>query len=138
MTYDLNGILIVIDKEIDQDKLNQAITVASETIDLAKRVLDHQADLSNPTTPTEKWLSQHEMEELKLIASINPKKVAENLQKLVSEGSYDCISKSMPGQPERLILFAGDRTWGCEPYGWGYRSLRHAQLIGLLEGIGAT
>lgn len=138
MSYDLNGMLVVIDKAIDQERLDQAIALASETVDLAKQVLARRKGLENPSTPAEQLLAQQSKDELALTASLNPNETAEKLQKLLREGSYDCITKSMPGEPERLILFVGDRTWGSEPYGWGYRVLRHAKLMGLLDAVGAA
>jgi hypothetical protein len=138
MSYDLNGMLVVIDKAIDPDRLDQAVALANKTVDLARRVLAQKASLEAPSTPAEQLLAQQSREELALTASLNPNETAAKLQKLLRDGSYDCISKSMPGEPERLILFVGDRTWGSEPYGWGYRVLRHAKLMGLLDAVGAA
>lgn len=138
MSYDLNGMLVVIDQAIDQERLDQAVALANETVDLAKLVLAQKASLAAPSTPAEQLLAQQSKEELALTAFLDPNETAEKLQKLLREGSYDCISKSMPGEPERLILFVGDRTWGSEPYGWGCRVLRHAKLMGLLDAVGAA
>jgi len=48
----------------------------------------------------------------------------------------DSASVPDPTDPSRVIVFAGERSWGDTPEGYGFRCLAQAQVLGIGEALG--
>jgi hypothetical protein len=48
----------------------------------------------------------------------------------------DSASRLLPDNPDKQVVFAGERTWGDEPEGYGYTSLRDARALGIAQAYG--
>jgi hypothetical protein len=50
----------------------------------------------------------------------------------VWDGSRDSAYRNDPRDPKRRFWTAGEMSWGDEPDGFGYQTMKHADAVGLL------
>jgi hypothetical protein len=69
--------------------------------------------------------------------SANPLKLLENFLELWDGGSRDSDSRTIPRDKlRRKVVFAGEMSWGDEPDGHGYQTLKHSDAAGLFTVYG--
>jgi hypothetical protein len=59
--------------------------------------------------------------------------LVDNLFDLWKNGSRDASMRDDPDDPTQVMLFAGEPSWGDEPDGYGYVTLRDAEILGLFD-----
>jgi hypothetical protein len=85
----------------------------------------------------DKFLSRFETEDYAGIASLSPETVLRELISLWKHGSRDSTSRTVTINKKKvMILTAGEASWGDEPGGAGYTTLRDADYLGMLEPLG--
>lgn len=62
--------------------------------------------------------------------------IIEDLFAVWDNGARDSMSRSLPGDPTQRILACGELSWGDEPDGWGYQTLKKADRAGILDAYG--
>lgn len=70
------------------------------------------------------------------IADLNPEEIVESLFLVWDGNARDATSRLDPDDKNKMIIFAGDRSWGDEPDGFGYRTLMDAEALGLADLFG--
>jgi len=50
--------------------------------------------------------------------------------------SRDSSGRDVPGRPKQKVWFTGDMSWGDEPDGYGYITMKRADMAGLLNIFG--
>lgn len=50
--------------------------------------------------------------------------------------SRDSAGRDVPGRPKQKVWYAGDMSWGDEPDGYGYQTMKKADMCGLLPIFG--
>ena len=66
----------------------------------------------------------------------NPKKLIDELYDIWHGGSRDSSCRTLPGNKRRKVWFAGEMSWGDEPDGFGYLTMKRADMAGLLSIFG--
>ena len=70
-------------------------------------------------------------------SELDPKKeVAEFVQLWVTSDMRDMTSREDPDDRKQYIVVAGELSWGDEPDGWGYQSLKRAFQLGITQALG--
>jgi hypothetical protein len=64
--------------------------------------------------------------------------IIDNLFALWEGGARDSMSRGLPGDPSKCILMCGEPSWGDEPEGFGYQTLKMASRAELFEAYGIT
>jgi hypothetical protein len=59
--------------------------------------------------------------------------IIDDLFALWEGGARDAMSRELPGDPDRCILACGELSWGDEPSGFGYQTLKKAERAGILD-----
>jgi len=62
-----------------------------------------------------------------------PSRLIDELFEVWHHGSYDTSDRLDPRDPKRKVWYAGDMTWGDEPSGFGFVTMKHADMAGLLD-----
>jgi hypothetical protein len=76
--------------------------------------------------------SYYEAYDAENIAALDPVALVEAFVDLWNEGrARDVCWRELPTDPPTKCLFAGDMSWGEEPEGHGYTTLRDADRLGL-------
>jgi hypothetical protein len=84
------------------------------------------------------FLSEFEEEDLDSVAAINPEAVLEDLFQLWEGSSFRDVSvrdKRINGKAVRIVV-AGGESWGDEPDGAGYATIRNAIKLDMLDALG--
>lgn len=66
----------------------------------------------------------------------DPKKFVEEFIDFWFDGARDSMGRIDPDDPTKVIVFAGDATWGDEPNGYGYTLLKKIIQTGLDDVFG--
>lgn len=62
---------------------------------------------------------------------LDPKKVVESLYAVWDGDARDVVSRPDPDDSTTQLIFAGEPSWGDEPEGYGYETLRDSRILGL-------
>ena len=71
----------------------------------------------------------YDEEDLAALAESSPEAIVNNLYELWVHGARDTSSRLDPDDKHSIIMFAGAGTWGDEPEGFGYQTLRDADRV---------
>lgn len=113
MGADLITYIIFGPKTLDESKKEEAKRLISSAIELAKHYLeDPPRDVS------------FDEEELENISAQVPENLINALFDTWAEEYRDSNMREIPGDSTRVVVVAGDTTWGDEPYGYAYLCLR--------------
>lgn len=79
-----------------------------------------------------------EPEDMEGFALVDARQTFDNLLKLWKDGKFRDVSSRLAtvGGKQVAIVVAGDSSWGDEPDGLGYETLRDAYRLGMLELLG--
>lgn len=73
-----------------------------------------------------------DIEDIEDIAALDPREVVDNLYSVWNEGeARDLMNRLDPDDKSKLIVSVGEMSWGDEPGGFGYETLRDAERLGL-------
>lgn len=72
------------------------------------------------------------------ITSLDPEKVLEDFLHIWHHRSHcrDCSSRLLPNDPKTQVMVVGEMSWGDEPDGWGFQTVKAAIALGYLEFFG--
>ena len=85
----------------------------------------------------DKFLKNFEPEMFSEIASLEAETVLNDLLSVWEGNARDSTSRVIAfGKKKLRVLTAGEMSWGDEPSGWGYQTLRDADRLGLLDVLG--
>lgn len=85
----------------------------------------------------DKFLKNFEPEMFSEIASLEAEQVLSDLLEVWEGGARDSTSRVIAfGKKKLRVLTAGEMSWGDEPEGFGYQTLRDADRLGLLDTLG--
>ena len=101
----------------------------------ALRNLRHQEDLPDQLPPSLHHLTRGDVEEIVGFADTlpEPNVAVTNLLEWWEKGARDTCTCRDPDDPNRIIGFAGDRSWGDEPDGFGYTTYKAAVCLDVLR-----
>jgi hypothetical protein len=75
--------------------------------------------------------------DLENIAEIDPESALSDLIRVWEVHNVrDLATRTDPDDADQRIVFAGESTWGEEPEGFAYRTLRDADKLGMLDVFG--
>ena len=102
-------------------------------IDAASKAMeDHDFDWQE-----DKHIGRFEEEDLEALADLDAEQVLANLYELWDGGFRDSSSRVITRYGKRfMVVVAGSETWGDEPDGSGYATLRDSIRLGLLKPLG--
>lgn len=66
----------------------------------------------------------------------NPEKTVDDFIQFWENGARDATSRIDPDDKTKVIVFAGEMSYGDEPNGYGYETIRDATYLGLLNFFG--
>lgn len=70
------------------------------------------------------------------LADVEPEKFVDEFLRLWPHIARDASYRTDPDDDTQILLVAGDTSWGNEPEGLGYQTLKTAQNLGLFEIFG--
>jgi hypothetical protein len=113
--------------------VNKAMTRAKMVLKTVKQaVKDPGFDWDD-----DKFIGDLVLEDLESIQNLDPKQVLKDLLAVWNGHSRDSTSRTITvGKKTVLVLTAGDMSWGDEPDGFGYQTLKHAEQLGILKALG--
>jgi len=78
------------------------------------------------------------LDENEWIAGLNPEQVLKDFLDIWHhrERCRDCSYRPLPGNEKYQVLVAGEMSWGDEPDGWGFQTLKAAGGLGYLKYFG--
>ena len=80
------------------------------------------------------FFGMEHMDAIETIIAMSAIELVDNLLYLWATGSArDCTYRDFE---EQRVMFCGEMSWGDEPDGHGYETLKHAQQLGLLGALG--
>lgn len=139
MGMDLIGFLVVGPAHLEEGKREEA---KRHLQDLREKVESVQANLGEEDYPEDypdflpKFSGDLETDWDDLQDALENKSLVEDLFAVWEDGARDAACRIHPGDESQAILFAGEGSWGQEPEGWGYTTLKHAYYLGLWEIVG--
>lgn len=151
MGADLITCILIGPEKINLTPKKQKEIIRSTTVfvEAAKRaVTDPESGVIDPgsgcyyeenlSQEDKRLLNGEQVEHLEQAASLDPQKVlSEFLHLWKGEGFRDCDSRSVRiGRKHYQVVVAGDRSWGDEPDGDGYQTLKNACLLHIPSKLG--
>lgn len=151
-------------KKLSEKKIPKAVAQAKAAVALAKTILEME-DLREAGKMTEEAFAQEmgaldqsplrhlmggieskrsitllvtedNFHELRVIEQLDPDAVVHDLLHIWNHGSRDSTWRPVPGHRNLIGLVAGEMSWGDEPDGYGYQTLKNASLVGILPIFG--
>ena len=121
-------------------KLKPTKAAIKKALSFAKNVVEAAAQAEKDPDfdwKEDKFIGGFEPEELPDISCLDPKEVLTNVLDLWRGEARDATSRiiTVGGKTVR-VLTAGDMSWGDEPDGFGYQTLKHAEQLGILKALG--
>lgn len=143
MGADMIGFLVKGPKKLDESKIAEAKKKVSERLEFFQ-ALDADGDERKLTQWAKRLGFRTTLDAREVALDVNLDGVPQLVEEFVefwnsaAAGSLprDTVSRPDPDDPEQVILFAGDRTWGDSPDGHGYRTLRQADAFDLTSHFG--
>jgi len=78
-----------------------------------------------------------EWDDVETMMSLDVERVVNDLYSLWTNGAHDSYERLYHHPDgEKRIVFAGAESWGDEPIGLGYKTLRDAERLGILADLG--
>lgn len=74
--------------------------------------------------------------ELRVVAKLDPEKIVQDLVQVWNHGSRDSTWRPVPGHRNLVGHVSGELSWGDEPDGYGYQTLKKANLLGIFPIFG--
>jgi len=86
----------------------------------------------------DKFLKGIQSEDWEAVSTLEPERVLEDLLEIwEGGGARDSTTRVVTiGKQTVRVLTCGDMSWGDEPNGWGYQTLRDADRLGILDALG--
>lgn len=134
MGMDTIGYLVKGPRTLDRSKRTEAISYAEHVHGRLTAFWDREEAL-----PAE---SEYDEDDIGLIgyALARPSselgELVDNLFDMWESGAHDMAYRVDPDDANALLIFAGEGSWGDEPEGWGYTTLRDARTLGLFPVFG--
>lgn len=135
MGADLIGFLVKGPKNLDPKLKEAAIGLASNVIGecLLYVGTDRLNDIKFENDSPLKDLDTCDIER---ISCLDPEELIDSLLDVWAGNARDTACRLDPDDPSQSILFTGEMTWGDEPSGYGYDTVRDAAHLGLFELFG--
>jgi hypothetical protein len=140
MGADLVGYMLKGPRELDRDRFELALGIAANVIGQAGQA--RAAELAGEDFEREDFdaLDNDLIDldcDLENIAELDPEKLlAELIDVWEGHGARDMTTRFDPDDDDQQIVFAGEMSWGDEPEGFAYRTLRDADKLGMLDVFG--
>ena len=101
----------------------------------ALRTLQHQDELPDVLPSALRHLTRGDVEEAVCFVDTLPEPAVAvaNLLEWWDNGARDTATRNDPDNRARIIGFAGDRSWGDEPDGFGYTTYKAALYLDILR-----
>lgn len=142
MGMNLIGFILTGPLQLDETKAEQA----KQRVATFNKVLAAlAADVANDTLTDERaaahcaeapWVEDYAWAELYDVYEYDYKvraTLVDDLFELWNKGARDAMSREHPDSPGRIIVAAGDSSWGDEPEGFAYQTLKNAEFAGLFD-----
>ena len=115
MGADLISYIVIVPKKLDESRKEAAVKQIERL-------------LADPEFQT----AQYEDHEDLVSAFEGPAKdLVDNLFEICTSGARDVNDRYVSNEDQRKILVAGELSWGDEPDGFGYQTLKWASIFGL-------
>jgi hypothetical protein len=128
MGMDLIGFIVVAPKELDRTQIRKALAGGKRRIKAAQKKHGMKGPHDVPTDP-----DQYDNDEDIDLLQLDARKSLDDLFTLWKEGARDTMARDYPSKSKYIILVAGEGSWGDEPGGFGYQTLKAAYLLGYNE-----
>ena len=148
MGADLVGYLVIGPSKLDPDLRQTAIDKARTVIEVAKTLTQEEflGDRDDPNSRISGLLRQYpwvdnlleifEAEELDAtVVDRDPEKCVADLYEFWPGNARDAVARELG---DGVMVFAGEMTWGDDPQGFGYQTLKSAYYLRLFEIFGIS
>ena len=129
---------------LTDEKRDEILKLAKEFVAAAKHAVcapeDGECDRGsgyiyeeNITEDDKKYIESVDVDDLEIASQLDPEKVLNEFLTLWNEsGNRDSASRTvMVGDQRFQIITAGDTTWGDEPEGLDYLTIKNARVLGI-------
>jgi len=140
MGADLVGYMLKGPRELDRDRFELARGIAENVIGQAG--LARAIELAGEDFEREDFDALDNMLidldcDLENIAELDPERLLLDLINVwEAHTPRDMTTRFDPDDDDQQIVFAGEMSWGDEPEGFAYRTLRDADKLGMLDVFG--
>ena len=135
MGADLTGYFVVAPRRVPDDAIEKVSELAVE------RLRDAREYVQGGARPS--WVFEcddHFLDLQELVSSPDiekrVKRIKADILAVMSGDFRDTVTRAINGPEGKIAIFAGDRTWGDEPDGWGYRTLKLLSVLRLMSVVG--
>lgn len=147
MGADLIGYLVKVPRKFEEDRLNEARTHLKLVLDTASTLkgalMDAKGDYENETVQNLInrlndlfEYSSNSIEDVEDVAEQVYEGLVDDVLAVCAGRFRDCSVRDDPHNENFRIVFAGELSWGDEPEGAGYTTLKAADQIGLFPILG--
>ncbi len=103
------------------------------------RQIEHLLD--QPVSKRSITITDNDLWNIEAVSSFSEEGIDRTINDLIkiwNEGSgcRDMTWRDVPGKKNLKGVVCGELTWGDEPEGWGYQTMKKAQQLGILEVFG--
>ena len=134
MGADLIGYLVTGPKRLPRGKTYRQALKHAEAIIEQVRAAETEEGYDRKKLPATH--RKMDSEDLDNILDLDAEQVLDDLYALWDGMCRDASMRTNPDDPKRVLVFAGELSWGDEPDGTGYLALRDAERLGLLDFFG--
>jgi len=140
MGADLIGCLVKGPRELDRDRFELALGVAANVVGQA--TIAYELELADEPVEREDFDALDntfiDLEyDLERIRGLDPEDLLKALVSVWEEhDARDLATRFDPDDDDQQIVFAGEMSWGDDPEGFAYQTIRDADKLGMLDVFG--
>jgi hypothetical protein len=140
MGADLIGFLVKGPRELDRDRFELARGIAANVVGQA--TIAYELELADEPVEREDFDALDntfiDLEyDLERIRGLDPEDLLKALVSVWEEhDARDLVTRTDPDDEDQRIVFAGEMSWGDDPEGFAYQTIRDADKLGMLDVFG--